>query len=96
MREHSLRVSENRMLRQVFGPKWDDVAGGEGDCITESFITCSLIKYYSNVSIKRIKLARNVARIGEGRISYRVSVGKPDGKRPRGRPRLIWEDNIQK
>jgi len=42
-------------------------------------------------------LARNVARIGEGRISYRIFVGgKPGGKRPHGRPRLIWEDNTQK
>ena len=55
------------------------------------------IKYYSNVLSKNMILARNVARIGEGRISYRIFVGgKPGGKRPHGRPRLIWEDNTQK
>jgi hypothetical protein len=43
-----------------------------------------------------MKLARNVARIGEGRILYRTFVGKPDGKRPHGRPKLICEDNIHK
>jgi hypothetical protein len=32
---------------------------------------------------------------GEGRIVYRVLVGKPEGKRPLGRPRSRWEDNIK-
>jgi hypothetical protein len=33
--------------------------------------------------------------MGEGRGVYRVLVGKPEGKRPLGRPRCIWEDNIR-
>ena len=37
----------------------------------------------------------HVARMGERRGIYRVSVGKPEGKRPVGRPRLRWEDNIK-
>jgi hypothetical protein len=37
----------------------------------------------------------NVARLGEGRGVYRVLVGKPEGKRPLGRPRRRWEDNIR-
>jgi len=36
-----------------------------------------------------------VARMGEGRGVYRVLVGKPEGKRPLGRPRHRWEDNIK-
>jgi len=36
-----------------------------------------------------------VARMGEGRVVYRVLVGKPEGKRPLGRPRRRWEDNIK-
>jgi hypothetical protein len=36
-----------------------------------------------------------VARVGEGRDIYRVSVGKPEGKRPLGIPRHRWEDNIK-
>jgi hypothetical protein len=36
-----------------------------------------------------------VARIGEGRGVYRVLVGRPEGKRPLGRPRRRWEDNIK-
>ena len=37
----------------------------------------------------------HVARMGEGRGMYRVLVGKPEGKRPLGRPRRRWEDNIK-
>jgi hypothetical protein len=37
----------------------------------------------------------NVARTGEGRVVYRVLVGRPEGKRPLGRPRRRWEDNIK-
>jgi hypothetical protein len=33
--------------------------------------------------------------MGEGRAMYRISVGKPKGKRPLGRPRSRWEDNIK-
>jgi len=40
-------------------------------------------------------LAGHVARMGERRSVYRVLVGKPEGKRPRGRPRRRWEDNIK-
>jgi hypothetical protein len=36
-----------------------------------------------------------VARMGEGRGVYRVLVGRPEGKRPLGRPRRRWEDNIK-
>jgi hypothetical protein len=33
--------------------------------------------------------------MGEGRVVYRLLVGKPEGKRPQGRPRCRWEDNIK-
>ena len=36
-----------------------------------------------------------MARMGEGRGVYRVLVGKPEGKRPLGRPRRRWEDNLK-
>ena len=36
-----------------------------------------------------------MARMGEGRDVHRVLVGKPEGKRPLGRPRRRWEDNIK-
>ena len=43
----------------------------------------------------RMKWAGNVALMGQGRGVYRVLVGKPEGKRPLGRPRRRWEDNIK-
>jgi len=42
-----------------------------------------------------MRWAGHVARMGEGRGVYRVLVGKPEGRRPLGRPRRRWEDNIR-
>ena len=42
-----------------------------------------------------MRCAGHVARMGERRGVYRVLVGKPEGKRPLGRPRRRWEDNIK-
>jgi hypothetical protein len=44
---------------------------------------------------RRMRWAGHVARLGEGRGVYRVLVRKPEGKRPMGRPRHRWEDNIK-
>jgi hypothetical protein len=45
--------------------------------------------------VTRVRWAGNVARTGERKGEYRVLVGKPECKRPLGRPRLRWEDNIK-
>jgi len=47
------------------------------------------------IKYRRIRWAGHVARMGEGKGVYRVLVGKPEGKRPLGRPRHRWEDNIR-
>jgi hypothetical protein len=47
------------------------------------------------VKSRRMRWAEHVARMGEGRGVHRVLVGKPEGRRPLGRPRLRWEDNIK-
>jgi hypothetical protein len=47
------------------------------------------------ITARRMRWAGHVARMGEGRGVYRVLVGKPEGKRPLGRPRRRWEDNIK-
>ena len=44
---------------------------------------------------RRMRWAGHVARMGEDRGVHRVLVGKPEGKRPLGRPRRRWEDNIK-
>ena len=83
------------MLR-IFGPKTDEVTGEWRQLNDEK-----LNDLYSSPNIVRViksrimRWAGHVARIGEGRGMYRVLVGKPEGKRPLGRPRHRWEDNIK-
>jgi hypothetical protein len=56
---------------------------------------------YSSLNIVRVITSRrmwwagHVARMGEGRGVYRVLVGRPENKRPLGKPRPRWEDNIK-
>jgi hypothetical protein len=88
-------VFEDRLLRRIFGPKRDDVIGGWRKLHNEE-----LYNLYGSPSIirmiksRRIRWAAHVARMG--RKAYRILVGKPEGKRPRGRPRRRWEDNIRR
>jgi len=94
--ERRLRVFENRVLRRVFGPKRDEVTEEWRKLYNEE-----LSHLYSSPNIVRVVKSRrmrwtgHVVRMGEGRGVYRVLVGKPERKRPMGRPRLRWEDNIK-
>jgi hypothetical protein len=47
------------------------------------------------IKSRRMRWAGHVARMGEPRNAYRILVGKPEGKRPLGRPRRRWVDNIK-
>jgi hypothetical protein len=47
------------------------------------------------IKSRKMRCAGHVARMGEKRNAYRILVGKPEGKRPLGRPRRRWEDNIK-
>jgi hypothetical protein len=91
-----LRVFENRVLRRIFGPKRDGVTGEWGRLHNEE-----LNDLYSSPNIirviksRRLRWAGNVACMGEGRGAYRVLVGRPEGRRPLGRPRRRWEENIK-
>jgi hypothetical protein len=93
--EHRLKVFENRVLTRIFGPKRDEVAGERRKLHNEE-----LHDLYSSPSIIRIIKARrmrwagNVARTGEKGNPYRL-MGKPEGRRPLGRPRRTWFDNIR-
>jgi len=68
----------------------------------QRFVCEELNNLYSSPSIvrviksRRMRWAGNVARIGEGRGVYKVLVGRPEGRRPLGRPRHRWEDNTVK
>ena len=94
--ERRLRVFENRVLRRVFGHKRDEVTGEWIKLHNEELRDLySLHNIVRVVKSKRMRWAGHVARMDEGRCVHRVLVGKPDGKRPLGRPRRRWEDNIK-
>jgi len=94
--ERRLRVFENRVLRRIFGPMRDEVTGEWRKLHNEELndLHCSpnIVRV---IKSRRMIWAGHVARREEGRDVYRVSVGKPEGKRPVGRPRRRWKDNIQ-
>jgi hypothetical protein len=93
--EHRLGVFENSVLRMTFGPKKAE------DGLWRKLYNDELHNLYSSLNIvrviksRRMRWAGHVAHMGEGRGVYRVLVGRPEGKRPLGRPRHRWEDNIK-
>ena len=94
--ERRLRVFENRVLRRVFGPKRDEVTGEWRKLHNEELSALySLPSIMRVVKSRRMRWAGHVARMGEGRGVHRVLVGKPEGKRPMGRLRRRWDDNIK-
>jgi hypothetical protein len=89
-------VFENRVLRRIFWPKRDEVMGEWRRLHNEE-----LNDMYSSPTIiwviksRRMRWVGHVARIWEGRGAYRILMGRPEGRRPLGRPRHKWEDNIK-
>ena len=94
--ERRLRVFENRVLRRVFGAKRDEVTGEwrklHNEELSDLYCLPNIVRV---VKSRRMRWAGHVARIGEGREVHRVLVGRPEGKRPLGRLRRRWEDNIK-
>jgi hypothetical protein len=88
--KHRLRVYENRVLRRIFGPKMEE------DVSWRKLHNDELHNLYSSPNIvrviksRRMRWAGHVARMGEGRSVYRVLVGRPELKRPLGRPGHRW------
>ena len=91
-----MRVFENRVLRRVFGPKRDEVSGKwrklHNEELSDLYSLPSIVRV---VKSRRMRWAGHVARMGEKRGVCRVLVRKPEGKRPLGRLRRRWEDNIK-
>ena len=84
------------MLRRIFGPKREEVIGEWRKLYNKELNDL----YFSPNTVWVIKLRRmgwvgHVVRMGDRRGAYRVSVAKPEGKRPLGRARHRWEDNIK-
>ena len=84
------------MLLRLFVPRRDEVTG---EC--RRLLNEELSDLYSSPNIvwviksKRMRWAGHVLRMGEERGVYRALVGKPEGRRPLGRPRRRWMDNIR-
>jgi hypothetical protein len=91
-----LRVFEIRVLRRIIGPKREKVTGDwrrlHNEELYALYFTPNIIRVMKST---RLKWAGHVARVEESRGAYRVLMGKPEGRRPLGRPRYRWEDNIK-
>jgi hypothetical protein len=89
-------VFKNKVLRRIFGRKRDEVTGEWRRLYNEE-----LNDLYSSPNIirvikqRRMRWAGHVARVGEKRGAYSILVGRSEGRRPLGRPRRRWEDNIK-
>ena len=83
-------------IGRVFRPKRDEVTGEWRKLHNEELSDLySLPNIVWVVKSRRMRWAGHVACMGEGRGVHRVLVEKPEGKRPLGRPRCRWEDNIK-
>jgi hypothetical protein len=84
------------VLRRIFGPKRDEVTGEwrklHNKELNDLHSSANVVRVIKSRIMRRIG---HVALIGEGRGVYRILVGKSEGKRPLGRPRRRWEDNIK-
>jgi len=94
--ERKLRVFENRMLRRIFGSRKDEVTGEwrklHNEELNDLYYSPTIVRV---IKSRRMRWAGHVAFMGDRRGVFRVLVGKPEGKRPLGRPRRRGEDNIK-
>ncbi|KAJ4433819.1 hypothetical protein ANN_16131 [Periplaneta americana] len=92
--EQRLRVFENKMIRKIFGAKRDEVTGEWKKLHNaELYVLFSSPDIMRNIKSRRLRWAGHVARMGESINA--VLVGRPEGKRPLGRSRHRWENNIK-
>ena len=88
-----MRVFENVFLRRIFGPRKDEVTG-EWRRLNKEELIVLLTQYCAGDKIEKNEMGWACGAYGEVRGVCRVLVGKPEGRRPLGRPRRRWVDNI--
>jgi hypothetical protein len=90
-------VSENGVLKRLFGPKREEMTGGWKKLHNGKLHNLHFSLNVSRImTLRRIRLAGNVAYMGEKGSACIVLIGKPEGKRPLRRPRRTWDDNAEK
>jgi hypothetical protein len=86
--EHRLRVFENRVLRRIFGSKRNEVTGEwrrlHNEELNDLYSSPNIVRV---IKSRRMRRAVHVARMGKRRVTYRILVGRPEGRRPLGRLR---------
>ena len=86
---------QNMVLRRIFGPRRDEVMGEwrrlHNEELNDLYSSPNIVRV---IKLRRMRWAGYVARMGEERWAYRILVGKPEEKRPLGRPRHRWVDNF--
>jgi hypothetical protein len=91
-----LRMFENRVLRKIFGPKRDEVTGCwrklHNEKLNNLYFSPNIIRM---IKSRRMRWAGHVACMREKLNAYRILMRKPEGKRPLGRLRHRWEDNVE-
>ena len=87
-----LRVCEKRVLRRIFGLKGNEVRVEWRKLHMEELNAHSI--FFRMITSTGMRWAERIARMGEYRGAYRISVGKPEEKRPLGKPRRRRNDNI--
>jgi hypothetical protein len=95
MEEHKLRMFKKKVPRRIFGPKRDEVMGDWRKLHNELHNLYSSPSIIRMIKSRRMRWAGHVARLGEKRNAYRILGEKAEGKRPLGRPRRRWVDNIK-
>ena len=91
-----LRMFKNKVLRKIFGAKRDEITEEWRKLNKSELHTLySLPNIIRSLKSRRLRWAGHVACMKQFRNAYRVLVGKPQSKRPLGRPRRRWEDNIK-
>jgi len=95
--ERKLRVFENTVLRRIFRPRRDEVMGEwrrlHNEELNDLYSSPNIVRV---IKSRRMRWAGDVVRMGEERGVYRVLVGKPEGRRPMGRPtRRLVDNNIR-
>jgi hypothetical protein len=94
--EQRLRVFENRVLRRIFRPKRVEAAGEwrrqHNEELNDLYSSPNIVRV---IKSRSMRWAGHVARMGEKRDAYRILVARPERRRPLGRARRRWEDNIK-